>query len=498
MELTYIGIIVALVGLYILLFGRVRSAIFFLVCTAILMGSAAVSLPALGGSSIPVVQFALLFTTLKILTPRGGYHGLLPDAFRDNRWLIVFAVFGVAMAYLGPRIFADTINVFPMQPPASLGPFDTVPLQPTAQNVTGAFYIFGALVLGLSGYVFSRMPDAGRAIVGAVLLAGWFHLATGVTDIVTRGTGMEGILDVFRNANYSALDHQTDGFVRIRGVQAEASVYATQGFILFVTTAEMWYRSIRPRATGLVAGLLALVLVISTASTAYVSLAVYAAFFITRATLFPSAAPRGKVKRAAIAGFALLCVLSAIFIVVPQVLLGIWELVTDMTLGKPQSFSGQQRLFWALQGWDAFLASYGLGIGPGSFRSSSIVTAILGSVGVLGATAFVLYLASVFQVSRRSSWGIGPTPRETLGGALGSAALLSLVPAAVSAPHPVPAALVSLFAGAAIALRKGAPQPLGAQPRPATPIDLRRKEPETVAPAGIRLGRRPVAGTNRS
>lgn len=499
MELTYIGVIAALIGLYIILFGTVRSAIYFLVFSAIMTGSAAISLPALGGSIIPVVHFALLFTTLKILTPKGGYHGLLPAAARDNRWLVLFVFYGMAMAYLGPRILAGNLMVFPMEPTPGLGDFDTIPLAPTAQNVTGAFYMFGALMLGLTGYVLSRVSGALNAFIWAILLAGWFHVLTGIADVVTRGTPMEEILAVFRNASYNLLDHSTDGFIRIRGVLAEASVYATQGFILFVINAEMWYRSIRPTATGSVAGALALMLVISTASTAYVSLGAYAIFFILRAILVPSAAPPGKMMRAAVAGFAILCVLSAIFAVVPQVLLGIWDLVADMTLDKPQSFSGRQRLFWATQGWNAFLASYGLGVGPGSFRSSSIVTAVLGSVGIVGSVAYVLYLKSVFKGSRRSTWGIGPSPEETLGGAFGTAAILSLVPAAVSAPHAVPAALVSMIAGAAIALRS-----IAVQSRPSA-ADYEGVNPRTRPFPAARPGpRRPalqgdaLSGANRT
>ena len=343
------------------------------------------------------------------------------------------------------------------------------------------------------------MPGAQTAFIGAILFAGWLHAITGVVDIATRGTPMADILNSLRNVNHNLLDHSTDGFIRIRGTLAEASVYAAQGFILFVVSAEMWYRSIRPRATGALAGALALILVISTASTAYVSLAAYGIFFAVRATLFPSAAPKGKMMRAAILGFAILCILSATFAVVPQVLLGIWNLVADMTLDKPQSFSGQQRLFWAQQGWNAFLGSYGLGVGPGSFRSSSIVTAILGSVGVFGTTAFLLHFKRVFMASRRSTWGIGPTPQETLGGALGTAAILGMAPAIVNAPHASPSELISIMAGASIALRAFALQSDGGAAREAAP---NRAASRTAGPPPSqpppRVSRKPIARARRT
>ncbi|MBD2841015.1 glycoside hydrolase [Erythrobacter rubeus] len=454
MELTYIGVVQAIIGLYIVLLGSVRSAIFFLILSAILMGSAAVVLPALGGSSIPPVQFALLFTTLRILAPKGGYLGFLPDAVGDNKWLIFFAMYGMASAYLAPRLFAGSFDVFPMQPIEYLGPFGTVPLAPTPQNITATFYMFGAVMLALSCNVMSRMPGAAAAMISAIITASWIHITSGILDLTMRGTPFEDFLAIFRNASYAQLDATASGFVRIRGLLAEASIYAGLGFALFVATAEMWYRSIRSSVTGWTAIGLAMMLVLSTASTAYVALAVYAALFMLRAILFPSAAPAGKLMRAAIAAFGAVFFLCALFIFVPQLPIAIWELIAEMTFGKSESLSGQQRLFWAMQGWHALIASYGLGIGPGSFRSSSQIMAVLGSVGIFGFVAFVLYLVRTFEATRRSSWGLGATPRKTLGGALGSAAILCLIPASISGPSPVPMAFFSIMAGAAIALRR--------------------------------------------
>ncbi|QIG53188.1 glycoside hydrolase [Altererythrobacter sp. BO-6] len=462
MELTFIGMIQIVIGAYVVLVGSVRSAVIFLVASALFEGSAAILLPGLGGSSIPPVQFALMFTTLRILAPKGGYLGLLPNSVIDNKWFVLFAVYGIASAYLAPRIFDGAVNVFPMRPSETLGPFDTIPLRPTAQNLTAAFYLLGALLLTISGYVFARIRSGPGALVSALLLASWFHVASGLVDLATRGSAFEAILTAFRNGGYSMLDHSASGFIRIRGVLPEASTYAGLGFTLFLACAEFWYRSIRPVATGLTALAMALMLVLSTASTAYVAMAAYGLFFVFRAALFPHVTPRDKLAHTAIAMFGILFVLSVLIALAPGLPIGVYELVMDMTFGKSDSFSGQQRLFWALQGWDSFIASYGLGIGPGSFRSSSIVTAILGSTGVIGTVSFALYLKAVLQASKRSTWSTGPSELQSIGGALAVAAFLSLVPAAVSSPNVVPRALFSIMAGAAIAMRSRLPDLINA------------------------------------
>jgi hypothetical protein len=455
MELTFIGIIQVVIGIYVVFAGSVRASIMFLVISAMFDGSAAISLTDLGGSSIPPVQFALLFTGLRILAPKGGYLGWLPAAISDNKWIVFFVAYGIVSAYLGPRMFGGMIDVFPMRPGPSMGPFDTVPLEPTSQNLTASFYLLGALLLAISSYIFCRIPAGANALVVALLLASWFHISTGVLDLLTRGTMLEAYLTFFRNAGYTPLDLSISGFIRIRGVLTEASGYASLGFALFLVNAELWYRSIRARATGLAAAALAFLLVLSTASTAYVALGAYAVFFIFRGMVFSNTAPSGKFVRAAIAAFGILFILSILMVSVPRLPFAVYELIVEMTVDKPTSFSGQQRLFWALQGWHSFIASFGLGVGAGSFRSSSMITAILGSMGLVGVATFALYLKSVFQASKRSTWGLGPDLYRSVGGALGTAAVLSLLPAAVSSPHAFPGALFSIMAGSAIALRKG-------------------------------------------
>lgn len=483
MELTFIGIIQIVLGTYVVLAGSVRSALIFLVVSALFDGSAAILLPELGGSSIPPVQFALLFTTLRILAPRGGYLGLLPPAISENKWIVFFAIYGIVSAYLAPRMFGGAIDIFPMRPDPTMGPYDTIPLVPTPQNLTAGFYMLGTLMLALSSYIFCRLPNGANALITALLLASWLHIATGVLDLASRGTPFDAILTVFRNGGYTPLDLSISGFIRIRGVLPEASSYAGLGFALFLANAELWYRSIRTRATGLVASALALLLILSTASTAYVALAAYGLFFVFRGIVFPNVAPKGKFLRATFVALGIVFLLSILLAVVPRLPFAVYELIIDMTFGKPSSDSGQQRLFWALQGWQGFIASYGLGIGPGSFRSSSMVTAILGSMGLVGIVSFAFYLKAVFQASKRSSWGEGFNLHQTVGGALGTAAVISLVPAAISSPHAFPGAFFSIMAGAAIGLRSRAAEAPLMPEQPAKEFHWKPSTPSREAPA---------------
>lgn len=452
MTITFLGYACIIIGGMIVIAGSMRHALAFLVLSGLFSGSAALILPN-GGSSVPPIYFALSFVYLRILVPHGGFRGALPDAFRANRWLAVFALYGAAMAYFGPRLFAGAIDVYPMRLVARESLFETHALAPSSQNMTAGIYMLGTLFVATAAWIGTRRQDGMRTLVTALLWATWIHAVLGVTALAARDTPLDAVFEFFRNSTYTQFNDQVGDFVRIRGVFAEASSYAGFGFGLMVANAELWHRSIRSRATGRAALLMAAVLFFSTSSTGYLGLASYFAFFFARALLLPGAV-RGRKIRSVIAvmgGFVFLFAVSVA--VIPNLAEAILDMIARMTVEKSSSESGAQRLFWAMQGWDAFTASHGLGIGPGSFRSSSGLTAILGAMGVIGIVSFLAYIFVVFQPWRKSSWGVAANDRLAVGSAFATAATLSLIPGTLSSANAHPGTNFAIFAGAALALR---------------------------------------------
>lgn len=453
MLLTFIGLVQCLIGLLIVLRGSLNTAFLFLILSSLFGGSAAIVLPALGNSSIPPVQFALLFLCLRIAMPRGGYAGAVPGAITANLPLVLFAGYGIAAAITAPRIFAGTIEVFPLRFTEARNLFDTVPLRPTSQNISSAVYLVGTMVAAVAAYVVCRFRGGAQTLVKGGVLAAWIHVTTGIIGSLARGTPVDMVFKLFRNGSYAQLDQAYQGFVRINGVFPEASGYASFGLAWFAFNAECWYRGIGPRATGRAALALAAVLFFSTSSTAYMGLAVYGLWFALRAVLISGRTQIPQLTQAGLAAFGGLVVACLAIAVVPHLADSIWAMIRHMTIDKSVSQSGQQRLFWAVQGWNAFLHSYGVGIGPGSFRSSSLVTGILGSMGIFGIVAILVHLWRVLQPQRLSTWGRSGETGLDVGGAAACTVLLILVPAAISAPSADPGMMFALFSGAAIALR---------------------------------------------
>lgn len=450
MSFTFVGLLQMVVG-SVLLFRSLAAMLVFLMVSGLLGGAAALTVPALGNSTIPPVQFALVFVYLRILMPRGGCFAVWTQGVRDNLLLVLFTLYGVAAAIVAPRIFAGSIQVAPMRFDGARSLFDTVPLQPTPQNITAAVYLIGALLATLAAYAIVRTRGGVEALVKGGVAIAWVHALSGLIAAQTKGTAVGGFFALFRNGAYAQLDQSYQGFARIDGFFPEASGWASFGFAWFVFATECWYRSVWARHTGLAALVLGGMLFASTSSTAYVGLACYGGFFVARALLVPTSAAPLRMRQAGVAMVALTVLVALALAVMPGLAAKVWDMILHMTVEKSDSDSGRQRLFWAMQGFTAFFASGGLGIGPGSFRSSSLFTAILGTMGVIGVATFCGYLLQVMRCTRLPR---GPDEQaiSAVMRACATTAPIILLPAAISTPNSHPGINFAVFAGAALGL----------------------------------------------
>jgi hypothetical protein len=453
---SWIGVIVGLVGTVILFRGTVTTMLMFLLTCSLMSGSAALFLPALGGASMPPNYLAMCFMVARLLLPGAEQHGReLQTAIRSNVMLFVFVAYGVLTAPLLPRLFADTMEVVPLRAGKLRFLLETFPLAYTPQNITTAVYLIGTLLAGLAATVAGRQPaTASRLVKWGAVIAG-IHVYLGLSDMLLQGTPYTAFLSVLRNGTYAQLDQAYDGVARIKGIMPEASTYAAFGLSWFVFHFECWVRDVETRWTGPATGALGAVLLLSTSSSAYVGLVVYSFIFCLRCFIFPRTLTFSKFIRILAMLWGITTVTVVIMALSPNTTTRFFNMIQHFTLDKSDSDSGVQRAFWARQGVDAFLVSKGLGIGAGSFRSSSIVTAILGSMGVVGIVTFVGYLLAVVQPVRQSTFVSPNDLRHKVGAAASWTTLLTLVPAAINAPSPNPGIDFAIFGGLAIALRAG-------------------------------------------
>jgi hypothetical protein len=154
------------------------------------------------------------------------------------------------------------------------------------------------------------------------------------------------------------------------------------------------------------------------------------------------------------------------------------SLLHVMTVGKAQSSSGVERGIWARQGLDAFTVSHGLGVGVGSFRSSSIVTAIVGSVGVFGVVTFAGHWWRVFRPLSFATYRMRQDGVAGVGAAAAWAAAIGILPSFVSAPSADPGVLFGFFSGLALGWRRMSDT--ASVPQGATERTLPRRQPNRI------------------
>jgi hypothetical protein len=445
---TITGFLICLVGACLLFRPRIDMLAFSFFCT-LLPAASAIDLPAFGQSSIPPAMLSLAFLAAQAIKSGAWRSPDLGLAVMKNSWLILYCLYCAATALVLPRMFSGLINLIPMGQ-SGLG---FVPLHVTAQNTTQAVYILGTGFAAVCATLFSTQKRSPSVIVSTLVVVTWIHALTGVLDIVFTALHIQGAFDFARTGAYAQLNQGVGDFHRISALCSEPSVYATLGATYFVFMCELWLRGVSPRRTGPAALVMVIMLALSTSSTAYVSILCYSAILLARTVLV-----RGSIRLAQ-AGLILglvacgLVIALALMLLSPHLATEVASTVADLTIGKTQSQSGIERGLWAKQGLDAMLATHGLGVGVGSFRSSSLFTAVLGSVGPAGLIVLVGYCAQVAKLGRRSTYASQVESRVGAGAAAGWTALMTLAPAAVSWPSADPGLLFALMAGLSLGWR---------------------------------------------
>ena len=454
MIVTPFALIILLLGTLMLFRGGPLGMFSLFLGSTLFGGSAAFILVAAGGSSIPPAQFMLLFLGIRLLLPGAGQMDMLQRAIWDNRYLVLFVLYGLVSAFILPRIFARQMMVTPLKPIPGADLFAVVPLQATSQNITTAFYLVGTLVAGVMATAAVQRPGAAKRVVRIGAGIAYTHALLGISSVVLAGTAWDRLLGLFRNGNYAQLNQSFDGLVRMSGIWPETSGFAAYGAIWCIFMLELWLRDIEPRRTGPAGLILLLALIASTSSSAYVSLAAYALFITVRFAIGPWVMTARKQLALIALGLGATTLVLAAFVMVPSLAAKFANILSLMTFDKADSGSGIQRAFWAKQGIDVFFASYGLGIGAGSFRSSSLATAILGSIGVIGIVSFIAHLVRSVQPFRSEFLDLQPTDFDRgVGGAASTTALLMLTSAMIAAPSPDPGVMWAVMCGIALALR---------------------------------------------
>jgi hypothetical protein len=343
-----------------------------------------------------------VFLVCKVILSKGQLPRAFEAAIDPARLglLFIFLIYGFFTAYVMPRLFAHMVEVMPMNA--------TVPwavlLEPTSGNFTQPAYMALSVGMALAFYMDGRSASFRRHYLQAILLGSLVLIATGFVDMTFSAAGLGDLLEPFRNATYGLLVNvEIGGSKRVVGLTPEASSFGAGcvGAMASLAFLRPCFENVflRSRIVPLtIFGLLGMA-VLSTSSTAYVGLAIFALVYAVnwlRRTLSPNAPAREGLKweagLALAAGLLTLCIIA----LVPSTLDPVYNMVDELIFKKGETASFAERSMWTKVGMDAFFATHGLGVGLGSERTSNWYVGILSNTGIIGAALLAWFILRLY------------------------------------------------------------------------------------------------------
>jgi hypothetical protein len=145
-----------------------------------------------------------------------------------------------------------------------------------------------------------------------------------------------------------------------------------------------YWRETNSRQAALLTFVMLLLVLLSTSSTAYVGLAGLAPF---AGLMIARSAVEGRLKKTdiilVVCTLLILAAVLATYLYDPRLFIPFTNLIDDMVFDKATSDSGQERAYWNMRSLQNVADTYGLGIGMGSSRSSSLPVSILSQLGLI-------------------------------------------------------------------------------------------------------------------
>lgn len=347
---------------------------------------------------------------------------------------ILVVLWGLISSFLMPRIFEAEIYVWPQK----ITNFVVIsPLEPNSGNLTQDMYLAAAAMLAIfSGIYLTRTGFNLRRLLDAYFVSGLMVVFISLWQFLGHAAGIWFPTDFFlSNPGWALLSDETVGSViRITGPFSEPSALAA--YLCGSVGGAGWLvlNGHEGKLPRLLLGSAALVILLSTSTTGYVALPLMAIAVVLYAAVAGSAGLRKRVAigSAGLVVFALACVVT-----VPAVSPGLADTVVKIanaTLNKQQSSSYDARTSSDRDSVHAAEESYGLGVGWGSDRSSSLIPGLLAGVGAVGMVGLIWFgFAVAAHVRRAHRLAVSKETRRIMHGCTG-AILGTLIAAVISTP----------------------------------------------------------------
>jgi hypothetical protein len=313
---------------------------------------------------------------------RGVFAALFP--------LLAMLFYALLAAKMLPEVFAGQVIVFPQKmDPTAPG---AVLLAPNFGNLTQSLYLtIDVLITMVVALFVTRRAIPHESIIGGYMLGGYVEGFFVFWQFASSVVGVPFPDDLLHSNPGLAIVSQNLGSVpRMQGTFSEPaalSVYMSGVALCCLWLSIRGYRTMWP---NILLALSITSVVLSTSATGIVTLAVGLPAVLALASVGgdPGALKRvGKTVGTLSLSGAI--ILTPIFILKPSLVEAVATIV-DSTLTKTDSESYVERQEADQAAYNAALATYGLGVGWGSTRSSSLIPGILANGGIFSLVMLVL------------------------------------------------------------------------------------------------------------
>ncbi|HEY6882329.1 MAG TPA: hypothetical protein VI299_30065 [Polyangiales bacterium] len=360
----------------------------------VLGGTVAISLTALGGAVIlPAVLFLPFLVARAWREERGkDFIHRVPE---PAVWLMLTVLFGVVTAFTVPRLLAGMVQVVGVDRTA-VQQVPLSPLHPVSGNITQSGYAIGNVLTFVAMRSMLNSPSRVLHFRKAVLLLCALDASAGVLNLAEFYLHLPSLLQYVRTAYAVFGDYEVAGLVRIHGTFSETSAFCGFTLPLFAFCLSLWMQKVEIMRSGLLTLVLLAFLLVSTSSTAYGGLAVYGVVF--GLSLLYRAYLRGWLPRAE---WLVVLVLGAVvflglnFLFETSFAKKLTSFFEVTAFSKLESKSGVERQMWNRQAWNNFIDTYGIGVGLGTVRCSSLPMVLLSNIGAIGTLFYVFFLKAV-------------------------------------------------------------------------------------------------------
>jgi hypothetical protein len=408
------------------------------------------------GVSPGLVPTALFIGFFALKTVFGTRYPGERIALRVLLPFIIAVIGGLASSVLLPRFFAGVIFVWPQK----MSGFGVIaPLMPNAGNITQDLYLILNAALTITAAIYLTRPgfDLYR-LLNAYLLSGLLVVAISLWQFLGNIAGIWFPTDFFlSNPGWALLSDETvGGLVRLTGPFSEPAALAQYLCGSVCAAGWMILNGSRARLPRLLLASGLIVIILSTSTTGYAALLILSAILIAY-TLF-AGSPRLR-RRVAAGVTGALALAGAAAVTVPAIAPGVARqavVITEATFTKQSSSSYTDRVTADRDSMHELVESYGLGVGWGSNRSSSLIPglcAALGGWGILLLLWFAISIAGHVRVAQRAATSTAPrmVMHGCAGGILGTLTAAVLSAPAITSPDFF--LLLALLIGAAARVR---------------------------------------------